>query len=78
MADTDGTGAPKKRKTPAKKKSTAAKPRKTVAKTPAAKETTPVTNTAETTNNNRAEAKSRFNAALDEANGRRFTRLVAL
>ena len=71
MADTDGTGAPKKRKIPAKKKSTAAKPRKTVAKTPAAKETTPVTNTAidtaETTNNNRAEAKSRFNAALEEA-----------
>ncbi|MDG5751345.1 hypothetical protein P8R33_09530 [Qipengyuania sp. XHP0211] len=72
MADTDGTGAPKKRKTPAKKKSTAAKPRKTVAKTPAAKETAPVTNTAinttdPTTTDNRTEAKSRFNAALEEA-----------
>ena len=72
MADTDGTGAPKKRKTPAKTKSTAAKPRKIVAKTPAAKETTPVTNTAintaePTTTDNRTEAKSRFNAALEEA-----------
>jgi ElaB/YqjD/DUF883 family membrane-anchored ribosome-binding protein len=72
MADTDGTGAPEKRKTPAKTKSTAAKPRKTVAKTPAAKETTPVTNTAidtaePTPTDNRTEAKSRFNAALEEA-----------
>lgn len=75
MADTPGTGAPKKRKTTAASKSTstksAAKPRKTVAKKGAAKEITPVTNTVEqttsTTTNNRTEAKSRFNAALEEA-----------
>ncbi len=70
MAETTGNGAPKKRKSPAKKTSAAAKPRKTVAKTATAKETTPVTDTAHTTtstSDNRAEAKSRFNAALEEA-----------
>ena len=75
MAETPGTGAPKKRKTTtagktAAKKS-AAKPRKTVARKGAAKETTPVTNTVEpttpATTDKRAEAKSRFNAALEEA-----------
>ena len=75
MAETPAEGAPKKRKasapkkTAAKKSTTAKKPRKTVAKTAAAKETVPVTNTAPTpdTTDNRAEAKSRFNAALEEA-----------
>ena len=70
MAETTATGAPKKRKTTTTKKpSTAKKPRKTVAKTSAAKELTPVTNTAPTpdTTDHRAEAKSRFNAALEEA-----------
>lgn len=65
MAETPGTGAPKKGKTAAAKKSiakkTAAKPRKTAAKPGAAKETTAMTTT------NRSEAKSRFNAALEEA-----------
>lgn len=71
MAETTATGAPKKRKTTTSKKSgTAKKPRKTVAKTAAAKEVTPVTNTAittDTTTDHRTEAKSRFNAALEEA-----------
>ena len=73
MAETTASGAPKKRKTTtAKKSGTATKPRKTVAKTSTAKEMTPVTNTVETTdttstNPHRAEAKSRFNAALEEA-----------
>lgn len=75
MADTTAGGAPKKRKTPAPNKTaaskttTAKKPRKTVADKGAAKETTPVTNTAPTPNDtdNRTEAKSRFNAALEEA-----------
>jgi ElaB/YqjD/DUF883 family membrane-anchored ribosome-binding protein len=75
MAETTAGNAPKKRKTPASKKPTASKstsaeaPRKTVAKKGAAKEMTPVTNTAPQTptTDNRAEAKSRFNAALEEA-----------
>ncbi|MBX7531714.1 hypothetical protein K3165_02110 [Qipengyuania sp. 1XM1-15A] len=72
MAETTASGAPKKRKTStAKKTGTAKKPRKTVAKTSTAKEMTPVTNTATTdttpANPHRAEAKSRFNAALEEA-----------
>ncbi|MBX7493010.1 hypothetical protein K3163_07295 [Qipengyuania sp. 1NDW9] len=70
MSETTGSGATKKRKTSAaKKSSTAKKPRKTVAKKGAAKETTPVTNTAitETNADHRSEAKSRFNAALEEA-----------
>ena len=71
MADHIADGTPKKRT--AKKTSTAKKPRKTVAKTATAKETVPVTDTATTleteptTNLHRAEAKSRFNAALEEA-----------
>ena len=71
MADNNADGTPKKRTT--KKTITAKKPRKTVAETAAAKETVPVTNTATTleteptTNLHRAEAKSRFNAALEEA-----------
>lgn len=74
MDDTPGTGAPKKRKTaPATKSATkkaAAQPGKAGAAKGAAKETAPVTNTFEpatTTTNNRSEAKSRFNAALEEA-----------
>ena len=78
MAETTGTGAPKKRKAPAAKTasaktSTAAKaPRKIVAKKGVAKETVEVTNTIDpttttTASSNRAEAKSRFNAALEEA-----------
>ena len=71
MAESTATGASKKSKTATSKKtSTAKKPRKTVAKKGAAKETTPVTNTAietETTSDHRTEAKSRFNAALEEA-----------
>ncbi|QZD95509.1 hypothetical protein [Qipengyuania gelatinilytica] len=72
MADSTASGASKKRKTStAKKTGTAKKPRKTVAKTSTAKEMTPVTNTATTdtttANPHRAEAKSRFNAALEEA-----------
>ncbi|MBX7526716.1 hypothetical protein [Qipengyuania vesicularis] len=71
MAETPASGAPKKRKTTtAKKSSTAKKPRKTVAKTATAKEMTPVTNTVtdtEPTADHRTEAKSRFNAALEEA-----------
>lgn len=75
MADTTAGGTPKKRKTTtASKTSTAKKPRKTVARKGAAKEMTPVTNTATTqesktgaSNPHRAEAKSRFNAALEEA-----------
>ena len=71
MAEMTAGGTPKK-KTTATKSSTAKKPRKTVAKKGAAKETVPVTNTATTieptpTTDNRAEAKSRFNAALEEA-----------
>ena len=66
MAETSGTGAPKKRKATAATKptagKTAAKPRKTVAEPGAAKETA-----AMTTTTNRTEAKSRFNAALEEA-----------
>ena len=65
MAETPGTGAPKKSKPAAASKSTAkkaaAKPRTTAAKPGAAKETTAMTTT------NRTEAKSRFNAALEEA-----------
>lgn len=75
MADTTASSAPKKRKTTnTTKTSTAKTPRKTVAKKGAAKEMTPVTNTATTQETNtgsanphRAEAKSRFNAALEEA-----------
>ncbi len=77
MAQTPASGAPKKTKSPgAKKTSTpkstdAGKPRKTVAKKGVAKETAPVTNTAtpstQPTADNRTEAKSRFNAALEEA-----------
>ncbi|WP_258319681.1 hypothetical protein [Qipengyuania flava] len=65
--------SPATKKTPAKKatakKATAKAPKKTVAKSGAAKETVPVTNTAPTpdTTDNRSEAKSRFNAALEEA-----------
>lgn len=72
MAETTSGSAPKKRKTaatkkPAAKKTTAAKaPRKTAAAKSAAKETVPVTDSA-TDTSNRAEAKSRFNAALEEA-----------
>ncbi len=66
MPDTTNESAADKRTSPAKK--TAGKtPRKTVAKTPIAKEKTPVTNTATPATDNRTEAKSRFNAALDEA-----------
>ena len=72
MAETTAGGAPKKRKSPAtqkpaaKKSATAAKPRKPAAKQGAAKETT-MTNTATpgTATDNRTEAKSRFNAALE-------------
>ena len=72
MAETTASGAPKKRNSTAKKKtSSASKPRKTVAATGTAKEMTPVTNTAitpePTTTDHRTEAKSRFNAALEEA-----------
>ncbi len=75
MAESTAGGSPKKRKTAAPKKTatktakTAKKPQKTVAKTAAAKEAVPVTNTAPTPDHtdNRAEAKSRFNAALEEA-----------
>ncbi len=76
MAETPAESTPKKRKTPAAKKSatrktnTATKPRKTVAKKGIAKETAPVTDTAANTtptSDNRNEAKSRFNAALEEA-----------
>jgi ElaB/YqjD/DUF883 family membrane-anchored ribosome-binding protein len=69
MAEPTKTGAPKKRRTTPKKttasKKTAAspKPRKPAAKKPAPKETTAMTKTAD----NRTEAKSRFNAALEEA-----------
>jgi ElaB/YqjD/DUF883 family membrane-anchored ribosome-binding protein len=74
MAETTAGGAPKKRKSPAtqkpaaKKSATAAKPRKPAAKQGAAKETV-MTNTATPGNatDNRTEAKSRFNAALEEA-----------
>ena len=74
MAETTAGGAPKKRKSPAtqkpaaKKSATAAKPRKPAAKQGAAKETN-MTNTATPGNatDNRTEAKSRFNAALEEA-----------
>ncbi|QPC99928.1 hypothetical protein IRL76_05170 [Qipengyuania soli] len=66
MADTPATGAPKKTKTTGTKKNTAkksttAKPRKPAASKGEAKETTPMTT------DNRTEAKSRFNAALEEA-----------
>ena len=70
MADTKSSAAPKKRKTTAKVSSPAKKPRKVVAKTATAKELTPMTNTAptpDTTTDHRSEAKSRFNAALEEA-----------
>ena len=75
MAETTPDGIPTKRKASAAKKSasskttTASKPRKTVAKKGVAKETAPVTNTATNTtaSSNRTEAKSRFNAALEEA-----------
>lgn len=79
MADTPGTGAPKKRKTPASAKtSTAARPRKTASKGGAAKEIpamtdiiepamTPATTPIMPTTDNKTEAKSRFNAALEEA-----------
>jgi ElaB/YqjD/DUF883 family membrane-anchored ribosome-binding protein len=75
MAETTADGTPKKRKAPATKKNatsktaTAKKPRKTVAKKGVGKEIAPVTNTATTppATDNRSEAKSRFNAALEEA-----------
>ncbi len=75
MAETtagSGSGKPKAaatKKPAAKKSTTAKKPRKTVAKKGAAKETTPVTNAATTSaaTDHRTEAKSRFNAALEEA-----------
>lgn len=66
MPDTTNQSAANKSKSPTSK-TTTKKPRKTVAKTTTAKETAPVTNTAATTTDNRTEAKSRFNAALDEA-----------
>lgn len=79
MADNSASETPKKSKT-SKPGKTSTKPRKTVAKTANAKEKTPVTNTATTPSttttdsttaaagsDNRAEAKSRFNAALEEA-----------
>lgn len=65
MAESKGNEAPKKRKTTTASKSTtkktAAKPRKAAPKKATAKETTPMTT------DNRTEAKSRFNAALEEA-----------
>jgi len=73
MAETTAEGTPKKRKTPATKKTatskstTAKKPRKTVANKGVGKEIAPVTDTATNNPSNRAEAKSRFNAALEEA-----------
>jgi ElaB/YqjD/DUF883 family membrane-anchored ribosome-binding protein len=69
MAETTKTAAPRKRKTTVAKKTAvkktpaSPKPRKPAAKKPAAKETTAVTKTSD----NRSEAKSRFNAALEEA-----------
>lgn len=72
MAETRADGAQKKRKPAASKKSAAKKstsaktPRKAAASKSAKKETAPVTDTNQTTDN-RAEAKSRFNAALEEA-----------
>ena len=73
MADENTSTGSTKRTTTTRKKSTTRKaPTKTVAKKGAAKEKAPVTNTAtdntaENTNPHRAEAKSRFNAALEEA-----------
>ena len=64
MADTPAAGAPKKRKTPATKTSAAKKTK--AAKKPAVQETAPMTDTA-TSTDHRSEAKSRFNAALEEA-----------
>ena len=81
MADSLNGDAPKKRRTTtAKKTTTTKKPKKIVAQVDGDKEMTPVTNTATTldtttttptteptVNPHRAEAKSRFNAALEEA-----------
>lgn len=68
MAENTGTGAPKKRKTTTAKKPPAATPRKTVAKKGAAKETVSMTDTVTPTDaSHRKEARSRFNAALEEA-----------
>ncbi|MFA6219903.1 MAG: hypothetical protein WC692_09025 [Erythrobacter sp.] len=64
MAETTRTAAPRKRKTTAAGKTAAPpKPRQPAPKTPAARETEAVTKSAD----NRTEAKSRFNAALEEA-----------
>ena len=71
--DKKTTGSTKRTATKPQKTTTRKKPTKTVATKGAAKEKAPVTNTAiETTdttpaNPHRAEAKSRFNAALEEA-----------
>ena len=73
MADTTSGGTPNKRKAatakkPAAKKTTSAKtPRKAAASKSAPKETVPVTDKTTATTDNRSEAKSRFNAALEEA-----------
>ncbi len=75
MADMTNGDAPKKRRTTTNKTTAAKKPKKIVAKVDGDKEMTPVTNTATTleptadttVNPHRAEAKSRFNAALEEA-----------
>ena len=69
--ETKSTGSNKRTATAPKKSTTRNAPKKTVAQKGAAKETAPVTNTATdtttTTTPHRAEAKSRFNAALEEA-----------
>ncbi len=82
MAETPNSNNKKASTKTAAKQTTAAKPRKTVAKTGAAKETAPMTNTATSpktttgtsgatdtgaSNEHRAEAKTRFNAAVQEA-----------
>ena len=82
MAETQTDNAPKKRKASAKKtaakKTTSAKtPRKGTATKGAAKETASMTDNAKTADN-RTEAKSRFNAALEEAKAGAAALKVAL
>lgn len=73
MADTTAPGAPKKRKTTSTTAKSATKPRKTAARKSTAKEKAVMTDTisntrpTSTATGHRAEAKSRFNAALEEA-----------